>query len=1515
MPEVKLQGFVGINSDDEYQMVPQPDTITGENIVIQSTSEGQNASVKPRLGDTYRFEIPPAEISYKKFRIRTDSEYVHLKLTDANGVKLFAEAIGEGPSALEDCANELESLLNDFNQVVTPGTPPSVLFDIDILTDNDGIYVEVSMPLGIVQVSNTVPPVTNAIPNPNATYDFNVLSGDGNDYGIACISDSVTPSMAGPLKVIGSVDYLGDTFVFSCVDDKQPITFSALSVEVIGLSVIVGPIGFPIGYNQPSVTVNCLNHGLSDGDLISIFVPNALFVSGNYTVTVIDANKFQLNGYPYGFSRTTTPDIYYDVLITKNVVALGEIGVFTKNYEGQEVYTRLLRSSELNFRTYHQIDVDAESTLDKIALYFTDGLNLPRVFYYKGDYIEDGAIEHVNSLNTYEYGKINDQLRLVLSSNDLKIRFVEQLQTGGNLSAGNKRYVVRGLSADLTPGFWSDATSIIPVFKARTNGSPRLIKGVDSGTQTEKINVLEISGIPTDIFSFVEIGVIEYLDVGYEVYLLNRIPVGGISTLIYNHNGKELETTPVSSQEFNIDNKSVKTALNLSILDNRLLLSNVEYYNERGLSSILDSVKYDLRHYRIPKQGKEQAVDGLSTGYPANGLNVAEYQLPENVYNYVGYMPNETYYFAARFVFKDGFVSKPVPFVKVKFDTEPESEDGRRTSGLPSYNTIENVSYDSNTGIYNDGDVLVNYIQFSGFNMSALINGVPAYKLIDRIDIMRAEVTEPTVLGCGLAVMSINTGLLSSYNGNSIPIYCPNFFLTGALNGYTSTPFSERGYFTAGLSGYASVRNVVTLYMPDFIFTTKQLSSLSQDSRLIVFGHHQYDAQSDTYIGVQYNPSIAKLGRGGYIHYGGNSGFDGTGFQPVEYEVEEYKFIADAQKDIKFSQSNPVFAFDMDPAAPGEYKFLGGFVLKLKTNIPTELGGEEKGLRYVQIYTPNPNQYSDLDLTKFIYTSSSYYVETSSTENTISVFGGDTFIQRCTLKYGVQTGTVAFAGARPVCVDFYSHNRINVQLRGGEINDVGDGFYPAEFNSYNDWCTVSFPFYDETLYSTHYDARYDAQSKLPFIENLPDDNKQPTSIIYSNTKIRGSVQDSYRNFSYSDVTSLDTTYGPINFMKAMNGELYTIQDRRIQRQFFNTRGVLSTSDGATALIGDGAAFYRDGVTISTMGSKHKWSVVTGRSFGGNDVWYWYDDVNKAIVRFGADGIVPISTRAKIRTKLRSLTDLAKFNYTPADCFGIHGVWNEKLSEVVWVFRLARNYKGVWQRGMSIKQGDVYSMPNEYYSESIEEIPVLYQAIEDIDFSIIPPDNQLSAPFNRIDYGDDSYMKFFSIVFSEAQNRFISVDDFYPKIFMKNEDDVYFPRPLDPVGAVLKKDSGLPLLHYNIGGIGKSVYGAVESVFNIDPNLQKKAVALRVNSELVPAQIEVRSENGQTFMIDSDFQGRLDQWDSPVLNNTPDVAGRKNDTGGIFGKYIRVKFIFAPLQLQRLINMVLKFKPVSRNYNT
>lgn len=1532
MPEVKLQGFVGINSDDEYQMVPQPDTITGENIVIQSTSEGQNASVKPRLGDTYKFQIPDFTQTNKKYRVRGLVQYeyysntgvpagynsIYLKIASVGGDRLFAEATGSAvydsagnliSSPLQEVRTALIDVLNS-NSFLDPGNPNSILFDIDLGSDEQGDYLDITPPFGVVLTSNTIPPVTTAIENPNAYFDDFVVSSipeNDNDISIACISDSIRPSMAGPAKVIGSVDYLGDTFVFSCVEDRPSISFSA--VEVIVQDGYLEPK--PFFQISPYAIVTCINHGLQNGELIDIYIPNQSFVSGTYDITVIDSNRFHLNGYPYtgfvGRVVDTLPVIYSDdILITKNTRSVGEIGVFYKNFNDEEVYVRLLRSSELNFRTYHQIDVEAESTLDKIALYFTDNLNKPRVFYYKGEYVEDGAIEVINSLNTYEYGSIDEQLRLFISSNSLKVTFIEQLQTGGNLYAGNKRYVARGLSSDFTEGLWSNASGLVPVYASNGEILPRKIKGDSTGYQTEKVNVIEVSGIDFSIYSFIEIGVIEYLDSGFEAFILDRLPINGNSVIRYEHNGRETEKQSISSQSFNLDNKSIKKALNLSILDNRLLLSNIEYRSEKDLSSILDTVKYSLKHRAIPKQGREilnvPAITYSSIGDSyRNGLSLAEYQDPYNVNNFVGYVTNETYLFAARFIFKDGFESKPIPFTKVKFDTEPASDDERRLSGLPSYSTISGESLSPSLGSLNEGDILVNYIEFSGFNFSAIIDGAPAYLLIDRIEIMRSEVTNPTVLCSGLGVLGLKTGF-ENIGGTVYDVVEPNSFIT--CNG--------QGYLYTDIIGgnYLKYNNIISLYCPDILFGNDgTYPSIDQDTQLIVFGGHAM-LPILNYIDDYYN---TPNGVGGYFYFGGNSGFQNEGFNQLNtVGIVEAHNIPDGGQQL-FNESGVYSFLFKNKLINPDYKWVRNLTLFLDENIPVynppNVGGfpqpKDRGLRYVQLYKPNPNQYSDVDLVTYVNTGASL----TSDDDTVSVFGGDCFLQKTTMKLMVNQGTFSSVNP-PVCVDFYSHNRVNSQLRGSETVDQ---FYPFNFDNVVQW--LLHPFFDDLSYSKSYNPALLGQTKLSYLSILPDDTIQPTTIAYSSVKIRGSVQDSYRNFAYSDFTSLDTTYGPINFMKAMNGELYTIQDRRIQRQFFNTRGVLSTSDGATALIGDGAAFYRDGVTISTMGSKHKWSVITGRSFGGNDVWYWYDDVNRSIVRFGADGIVPISTRAKIRTRLRSITDLARFNYTPADCFGIHGVWNEKLSEVVWVFRLARNYKGIWQQGVFVKEGDVYSIRNQFYDESFEEIPVLYMCQTNLGTSILSPDAD-TATWSRIEYGDEGYMKFFSVVFSEAQNRFISIDDIYPKIFMKNEDDVYYPRPKEPVSAILKKDSGAPLSFYNyLDGESKTVFGVVESVFNIDPNIQKKAVALRVNSELVPSQVEVRSENGQTFMIDSDFQGRLDQWDSPVLNNTPNIAGRKNDTGGIFGKYIRVKFIFAPLQLQRLINMVLKFKPVSRNYNT
>jgi hypothetical protein len=1504
MPEVKLQGFIGINSDDEYVSVPQPDTVLGENIVMQSVDLHQSQSVKPRRGDLFEFEIPPAEPSSKIFEIRSSSENIHIKIVTKGQRFVLGEAFGTGPDALLIAANELDFVLNQYPSLI--GSASYVFFNSQYLTDDQGAYIRISIPAFIGSGGISVP-------NPNRYYDYDVVAGNDEDYNIVCVSDSILPSMAGELSITGRTDFLGNTFCLSAVENKRPFSVDASEIRHVS-AYYAGP-----NLIASVTTVSMVDHGLQTGEAISISIPDNNFYSGIYTVTVVDENTFLLNGYPYVVS-TASPVVFVSqsCVVTYNPIALGEIGVYRKNSDGQGVYTKLLRSGEFNFRTIHQIDVEAESTVGGVGLYFADGNNDARVFYYSGDFVEDGALSFVNPANQYVYGNIAEQVRLVSSSNSLRIRFVEQLETGGNLSAGNKAYAVRGLSAALNPSFWSDTTGPINVFSASSVSETRKIKGNTTGAQTTKVNVLEITGIDTSLFSFIEIAVVEYLDSGYQVALLDRIALNGREVLRFEHDGNEEERQILNSQELNIDDRSVTKPLNISILDNRLLLSNFQYRTEAGLSAVLDTVKYELKQEMLPKQGLEPGLRSATE----EGLNAAEYQLPINVSSKIGYMTNETYLFAARFVFKNGFKTKPVVFCTVKFDTNPISEDGRRLSGLPSYDTIQGHEYDpSGPGIFwNPGNILVNNIEFSNFNFNAIVDGVPARDLIERIDIMRAEVTRPTVLGCGIGVLGIQSGT-EVIGADTLPVVRPNPYIAPIS---TIAPSNvDPGYEIASpsspfnISGVSQRSDVISVYIPDALYRGNDLLNVSSASnKIIVLGSHQYNFVKDAYVQAEASSKI-----GGYIHYGGNSGWTGDGFSPVEYSIEEAGFVSDNGSRTFNQNSAPSFVFrNSHFISPDENRWLRNYTFKLSSSIPPEPtttyidplepdfpGGPniynvgDRGLRYVQIYRPNPDQYNDVDLSSFVYTLSSI----SPSEDSVVVFGGDCFVQRTTIKLMVSSNLL------PVCLDFYSHNRINVQMRGSDENI--DGAYPMEFDDYDAWILA--PFFDELAYSRSYSPRQEAQAKLAYNPNLPDDSYQPTGIVYSNVKTRGAVQDSYRTFAYADFTSLDTTYGPITFMKPMNGELFTIQHRRVQRQFFNTRGVLSTSDGATALIGDGAAFYRDGSTVSSYGCMHKWSVVPGRSFGGNDVWYWYDAVNRAIIRFGADGIVPLSIRAKFRAKLRELTELAIYSYTPADCFGISGVWDEFLAEVVWTFRLAKGYKGVLRRGMKISAGDLYSLPSQFYDGVFEEIPVMYRALYDHVSSVDNDIDSEDPAWEVVEYGDERYMKFFALVFSEAQNRFISVDDIYPKIYLLNNGEVYYPRVKSPIGAVYKRNAGVPLVFFDYLGDNKQVYGAVESVFNLDPNIQKKASALRVYSELVPHQIEVRSEDNQTFIIASDFTARLNQWDAPISNDTPDIAGRFDDNGAIFGTYIRVKFIFAPQQSQRLVNMVLKFKPVSRNYNT
>ena len=146
---------------------------------------------------------------------------------------------------------------------------------------------------------------------------------------------------------------------------------------------------------------------------------------------------------------------------TINPSGIGEIGVAQKDDNSDTwTYTRLLKSVELNFVSRHAIVVDARIKNERNILYFTDNYNRIRYVSHGGVYVTDGLLSYVNSSNTLQYDSIQFQTALLerLFSDFVSLTLHSQLDSGGQLVAGNKYYAYRFLDQFDNPTKWSAST-------------------------------------------------------------------------------------------------------------------------------------------------------------------------------------------------------------------------------------------------------------------------------------------------------------------------------------------------------------------------------------------------------------------------------------------------------------------------------------------------------------------------------------------------------------------------------------------------------------------------------------------------------------------------------------------------------------------------------------------------------------------------------------------------------------------------------------------------------------------------------------------------------------------------------------------------------------------------------------------------------------------------------------------------------------------------------------------------
>ena len=611
------------------------------------------------------------------------------------------------------------------------------------------------------------------------------------------------------------------------------------------------------------------------------------------------------------------------------------------------------------------------------------------------------------------------------------------------------------------------------------------------------------------------------------------------------------------------------------------------------------------------------------------------------------------------------------------------------------------------------------------------------------------------------------------------------------------------------------------------------------------------------------------------------------------------------------------------------------------------------GVYYVQMYQENIGKYGGTGDSTYIDTGCSVNVDdlldTNGFVNTnqLNTFGGDTFTQStylATRKINpseipesgpgseYQGGSPGWGGG----MKFYSQNRVNSQLR----TDNSDSFlYPKDPLNLTDWLEEY-----ETGFGPNfgYNSSYTPESGVLSYASINDRIiKQqvdlPSRIDYSEKYEQNTLDDKNQSFLPLNFKDIDQAFGEIISHKNVNGELFTLQPRKFQAQFFNASGTLQTesTEGLNVVIGDGAVLSRDGRTLSSYGTEHKWSVIKGKSPGGKDVLYWYNQESKLIMRFGADGTVVLSDVNGLRSFLRSDARWTQGKDTPYAGDGVRAVWDDEYKEAIWTWRGVRGASRWVNQGLIRQPGAVNQTPNvvEYLVgqvvsnpnaptdgsngvlESFDNIPALFRCtVQHTNANNYEPGVGASwqQVWEQIDFEDEEYYTWFTLAFNEMTNGFSSFYSHHPKIYFPWRNKFLSAHPTEE-NKIYEHRRGEYTTWYKTesGELSEDAY--IEGVINYMPESSKKFVATQVISDNEPDRMEFETNRHKSYLVEGDFDDHDDHWRSPIKNDTTGGNTPDADTESLTGDYIKVKFFITKKLYNRLYNFVIKVRERLRVY--
>lgn len=1294
MRDLQKIDFSGVlDTDSSPELVKPIDYTDAKNIQPLTNNTESSKSHIPVKGNTLAFSLGSVTAQNKKWRIYTSWDNASTK----HGTVYFFDQNAQLMYDPTTYATPIYFLLNVDNvtqatHLSTGGGGGLVAFfgggnytctgvNVTNLGTSGTGYIEIEL----LTISN---------------YDWDIISTTSttfiplitdSEFEIEVVQEAIDVTLTGENNDIASYDLLGDLFLLSTPQRNLP-TVVVDNVPSLPIAMLI-TVTINVAPTPDVYRVTCSNpHNLSSGmkvqiSDVDILTPGIVSPNGLWIINVINATTFDLlEYYNVTTGMTATASTGKITLYTEGI---GEIGVAQKDVNTAVwTYTKLLRTKQWNFRTKKQTDFRVgERTSVKDSLYWTNDYEIPRCFYYNrpqdgifenyaygsngllpltGDL--NGAISIINPNGHYSYRTINEETKLLLSPTGAKLAFTTQSQGGGQVPSGNWRYAFRFLSDSLSATEWSELSNPINVYTAGTS-SPQDIHGDAAGVVTGKINNFHITGIIPALFKYVELAGINYVGNAIEGWIIKRVLLDGVSSTIdISHTGTETAMQNLDVPTVNTKYEPIETVKNMNVIDKRMILSNVTIAGQRDLTTWAQTFKHTLLKKSITSVGT--AVAGT--------LQFGEYQDPQNVNKYMGYMDNDTYRVGVKAKYKsNGFWSDVFWIDDICFTTfatnlnpagNPASTrtgatDGR-VAGLPDFNL-------TNAGA---ASTYTSYVNINNIDTNYLIDGIRIRDLFDEIEIVRSECI-PEILACGIGILGLDA--------TTANIQAADY---GATNIYTLEPQPASSAATDIMEcGYPVVASYnqplyAAFYSPDILFDFSSITYQAAD-KIINHGVPQIistqlndNTGGNPLIGNSFNSQwsgytqatsnvatftvqINTLAANGAITVGEGSShtFGGDTF---------WKRVADVRAGANsgtFYQNN-----------------VKGLVFKGGANFIKLAGvAGDYGYYYMQYYRALTNKYGDPLTSKYVTCGATLKIDNSPPAiANIDVFGGDTFTQLSYFRSRLASIDTTLPLGLGHGFSFYSQNRVNAQMK-----------FPSSAAAPSEYPNISSSFWlervgnDNDQYQSGYTIRNQVTSGIAFDPNIDQVTDLPATIFYTGVKVLDSPQDGYRVVLPLDRHDLDISDGEIVQHEDFNGELFTEQPLKIQRQFFNSRGELQTSVTAI-VVGDGTVMSRDGQTITSYGNSHKWSHIKGKSIGGNDTVYWIDITAKRAFRLASDGTISISDIRGMKSFFANNLQWVIGKDTPADGNGICGIWHDRFNQAVWTVMGHRYTPYNWKTGIT-----------------------------------------------------------------------------------------------------------------------------------------------------------------------------------------------------------------------------------------